>query len=196
MTSTPTANELAGRAIGALFFTGFGGIWLTLALYAREMVTPLSTAVIAAGLGLLFPACFWLFRQSRRFPARDENPAVSRAFRRINATQWITIALIAFGFARLHLNVYVISAITAIVGLHLFPLAKLFHYPVHYATAIALVLWAGISLLIAPLDQLQGITAMGTGTLLWLSAGTTLVLAARKIRSAPGTSPIRRQQHA
>ena len=196
MNSTPTANEISGRAIGSLFFTGFGGIWLILALYAREAITPLSMAAVAAGLGVLFPACFWLFRQARRFPSREEDRAVDRTFRRINTAQWIAVGVVAFGFGRLHLEVYIVSAITAIVGLHLFPLARLFRYPVHYATAIALVLWAGISLLAAPLDRLQGVTAMGTGLLLWLSAATTLALAARRVRSSRPDSSIRLQQHA
>ncbi len=196
MNSTLTANEISGRAIGSLFFTGFGGIWLILALYAREAITPLSMAAVAAGLGVLFPACFWLFRQARRFPSREEDPTVARTFRRINTAQWIAVGVVAFGFGRLHLEVYIVSAITAIVGLHLFPLARLFRYPVHYATAIALVLWAGISLLAAPLDRLQGVTAMGTGLLLWLSAATTLALAARRVRSSRPDSSIRLQQHA
>ena len=196
MNSTLTANEISGRAIGSLFFTGFGGIWLILALYAREAITPLSMAAVAAGLGVLFPACFWLFRQARRFPSREEDPTVARTFRRINTAQWIAVGVVAFGFGRLHLEVYIVSAITAIVGLHLFPLARLFRYPVHYATAIALVLWAGISLLAAPLDRLQGVTAMGTGLLLWLSAAATLALAARRVRSSRPDSSIRLQQHA
>jgi hypothetical protein len=38
MKAIQTANQLSGRAIGALFFAGFGALWLLLALYVREQL--------------------------------------------------------------------------------------------------------------------------------------------------------------
>ncbi len=181
MTRALTANHVSGRAIGSLFFTGFGGIWLTLALYVRDRVTPFSVTAVAAGLAVLFPACFWLFRQARRFPETEDDPAVARTFRRINILQWLAVAVVAFVFGRLHLDAFVVSAITAIVGLHLFPLARLFHNPLHSVTAIVLVLWAGASLLIAAPSELQGVAALGTGAILWISAAASLTIEARRI---------------
>jgi hypothetical protein len=196
MTSIPTANQLAGRAIGSIFLSCFGALWIATALYIRQS---LSIAGICADLGvtaILLACAIRLIRQSRNFVRVLEDPAQTRAFHRINAIQWIAIGIVAFTLGRLHQEVYGISAITTIVGLHLFPLARLFRYPAHYVTAIALVLWAGISLLISPLDRLQSTTALGTGILLWLSAATTLSLAARRIRSARDASPIRLELHA
>ena len=179
--STPTANQISGRATGALFFTAFGGIWLTLGIYVRGLVTPFTVLIISVGLAILFPACFWLMRRSKSFPTVPEDPEVSRTFRRVNIAQWLAIAVVAFAFDRLHFDAYVVSAMTAIVGLHLFPLARLFRYPMHHATAIALVLWAGIGLLVVPADQLQGTTAIGTGTILWVSAAISLFNAGRTV---------------
>ncbi len=34
MKTIQNANQLSGRAMGSLFFTGFGALWLLLALYA------------------------------------------------------------------------------------------------------------------------------------------------------------------
>jgi hypothetical protein len=182
-----TSNQLKGRATGALFFAGFGTLWLTLALYLRQSLNVMAMVTISVGLMVLVSAIAWLFRLAGRFPKVEEDPARSKAFNRINAIQWIAVAVVAFTFGRLHWDAYVVSAITAIVGIHMFPLARLFRYPVHYVTGGVLVLWAAVSAFAFPTDQMQGSTAIGTGVILWFSAATTLAMAvtlALKPRSA------------
>jgi hypothetical protein len=189
VTTTLTANQLSGRATGSLFFTGFGTLWLTLGLYLREIVSFGFLACISAGLAVLLLGAFWLFRQARRYPKMPEDALRNRAFHRINAIQWAAVIVVAASFARLHIDAYVLSAITAIVGIHLFPLAKLFRYPMHNVTGAALVAWASASVLLVPAEHLQGVTALGTGILLWISAATTLALAAASMRrNAPTTN--------
>jgi len=186
MPTTLTANQLSGRATGSLFFTGFGTLWLVLGLYLREIVGAGFLAGISAGLAVLLLAAFWLMSQARRYPKAPEDPARDRAFHRINALQWAAVIVVAIVFARLHIDAYVLSAITAIIGIHLFPLAKLFRYPMHNVTGGVLVAWASASVLLVPAEHLQGVTALGTGILLWISAATTLALASVAIRrSAP-----------
>jgi len=173
-----TANQLNGRAIGSLFFSGFGAIWITLALYVKQMLSAELAVAIGAVFAALLLSALWLFRQAKHFPKVPEDPARSREFHRVNGAQWIVIFIVATIFARLHIDAYVLSAITAIVGIHLFPLAKLFRYPLHYVTGAALVLWASASVLTVPADHLQGATAIGTGIILWISSATTLAIAA------------------
>ena len=184
MNTTPTANQLSGRAIGSLFFTGFGAMWIALALYAKEILTTVNTSLALLGLAVLLPGCLWLFRQSKRFDRLPEDPAIARTFKTVNAIQWIAVGLVAITFNRLHLDAYALSAITAIVGLHLFPFAKLFRYPLHYATAIAMVLWAAIPLLTVSADHLQGTTALGTGLILWISAAISNAIGIQAVRRA------------
>jgi hypothetical protein len=172
-----TANQLSGRATGSIFFSGFGALWIALALYIKQTLTVDLAIGIGAGLAALLLTSCWLLRQAKHFPKLPENKFVSREFNRINAMQWIAIAVVGFTFARLHIDVYVLSAITAIVGIHMFPLAKLFRYPLHNVTGAALVVWASVSVLFVPADHLQGVTAIGTGIILWLSAAVTLALA-------------------
>jgi hypothetical protein len=172
-----TANQLSGRATGSIFFSGFGALWIALALYIKQTLTVDLAIGIGAGLAALLLTSCWLLRQAKHFPKLPENKYVSREFNRINAMQWIAIAIVGFTFARLHIDAYVLSAITAIVGIHLFPLAKLFRYPLHNVTGAALVVWASVSVLLVPADHLQGVTAIGTGIILWLSASVTLALA-------------------
>ncbi len=174
-----TANQLSGRAIGSIFFSSFGALWIALALYIKQTLSIDLAIGIGAGLAALLLTAFWLMRRAKRFPRLPEDKAIGRAFNRINAIQWIAVAIVGFTFARLHIDVYVLSAITAIVGIHMFPLAKLFRYPLHNVTGAVLVAWASASVLFVPTDHLQSTTAIGTGIILWLSAAMTLALAIR-----------------
>jgi hypothetical protein len=174
-----TANQLRGRAIGSIFFAVFGALWITIALYLKQALTMDFAIGIAAVFAALLLSAIWLLRQAKLFPKLPENRAVSREFNRINAIQWTAVAIVGFSFARLHIDAYVLSAITAIVGIHMFPLAKLFRYPLHNVTGAALVAWASASVLLFSADSLQGATAVGTGMILWISAAATLAMAAK-----------------
>jgi hypothetical protein len=176
MREMQTANQLSGRATGALFFTGFGALWFILALYVREQLHRAVIAGLLTGLAALVLAAILLLRAAKRWPRVADDPAVNRTFNRVNTAQWIAVGLFAFTLARLHLDAYIPSAITAIVGLHLFPLARLFHNPLHYGTGALLLLWVGTGILFVPAGELQGSAALGTGVILWLSAAITLVM--------------------
>lgn len=184
MKNSHTTNTFTGRAIGATFFAAFGALWLFLSLYARQELNPATIAGIFFGLALLLLAIFQLVRESSRFPRVPSDPAQGRAFTWINAIQWLAVCIVAFGCAKLHLETYVISAITFIVGVHMFPLARLFRYPLHNVTGAALVIWAAATVALVPAEQLQGITSMGTGVILWLSAAATLGIALRATRQS------------
>lgn len=177
-----TANQLSGRATGALFFSGFGALWVGLALYALERLnagTVFGLLLVLAGLVL---AALTLLRAAKHWPRVPGDPAMGRAFAWINAMEWIAVAIVAVTLAKLHLDAYVMCAITAIVGVHLFPLARLFRYPAHYWSGSVLVIWAAASALLVPHDYLQGVSALGTGIILWLSAAVTLALAFQATR--------------
>ena len=109
---------------------------------------------------------------------------MGRAFGWVNGIQWIAISIVAFSFAKLHIDAYVLSAIAAIVGLHMFPLARLFHYPLHYATGALLVTWAVVSVIAYPTENMQGAAALGTGVILWVSAAVGLTLGLGGVRQA------------
>jgi hypothetical protein len=182
MAQNITANRIGGRAIGALFLTIFGAIWLLLGLYAKERLAASTLSLVACGTVVLAGGAFFLLRRAKALPRTPEDPAMGRAFKWINIIQWVAVAVVAFTFAHFGMDAYVVSAITAIVGLHMFPLARLFRYPPHYVTGAALVGWAAASVLLFSKDEMQGSTALGTGLILWLSALVTLALAVRAVR--------------
>lgn len=176
-----TANRIGGRAVGALFFVGFGLLWLLLGLYAKQPLTVGPVAFVVCGAAVLTLGALWLRQKAKLLPRVPDDPKMGRAFGMINAIQWIAVAVAAFTFARLHIDAYVMGAITAIVGLHMFPLARLFRYPMHYVTGGVLLAWAAASCLLFSQDAMQGSTALGTGVILWLAAAVTLVLAQKKL---------------
>ena len=189
MRTPHTTNQFTGRAIGAIFFAAFGALWLFLSFYARQMLNGATITGLFFGLALFLLAAFYLFREANRFPRVPANPAQGRAFAWINAVQWLVVCVVAFTFAKLHMDTYIMCAITAIVGLHMLPLARLFRYPLHYVTGAALLIWAAASVFLVPAEQLQGITALGTGIILWISAAATLAIAIGATRQTPESLP-------
>jgi hypothetical protein len=179
MMNFPDANQLRGRAIGSIFFACFGAAWLFMALAARQSINAASAAGTLAGMAALLLAAIYLLRQAKRWPCVPNDPATGRAFGWVNAIQWIAIAVTAFMLGRLHLVAYTPSAVTCIVGLHMFPLARLFRYPLHHATGALLVGWAVVSAASVPVAEMQGTAALGTGIILWLSSAVTLVIGLR-----------------
>jgi len=177
-----TANQLSGRATGALFCAGFGALWLGLSFYAMGWLSVTTVAAILVGLAALVAAALQLMSEAKRWPQVPDDPAVGRAFAWINAAEWIAVGVTAFALAKLHLDAYVMCAITAIVGLHMFPLGRLFKYPAHYRAGAIMVLWAVASAVLVPLEHLQGVSALGTGILLWSAAAVNLAIAFRDAR--------------
>ena len=122
---------------------------------------------------------------------QPDDPAVGRAFGWINAIQWIAISVVAFSFAKLHLDAYVHARpLPPIVGLHMFPLARLFRYPLHYATGALLVTWAVVSVIAYPTENMQGAAALGTGVILWVSAAVELSTRSWGASAEPTTCPL------
>jgi hypothetical protein len=183
MTKIQTANQLYGRAIGSMILAGFGGVWLGLSFYAKEMLNAATAFYLAAGVLVLLAGSAKLMRIANRYPRSQRKPVDSRAFGWINALQWIVIFIVVQILTRLHLDAFTVSAVAGIVGLHFFPLARLFNNRMHYLTGGAMVAWAAATAVFAPLEQMQGDAAMGAGVILWASAAitlTTLLLAARR----------------
>jgi uncharacterized membrane protein len=78
---------------------------------------------------------------------------------------------------------FLVPVIAFIVGMHLFPLAKLFRYPAHNVTGTLLVLWSiGVVAALPPL-ALASAGAMGAGAILLGSAAYTLINATRAAKS-------------
>ena len=81
-----------------------------------------------------------------------------------------------------HLQLFIVPAIATIVGLHLFPLARVFHYPLHYVTGALLLLWSAGVVLALPQEKLPSVGALGTAAILLVNAAYTPTIATRATR--------------
>jgi hypothetical protein len=190
---TPSVESLRGRATGVLFLSGFGVLWLLLGFAAREWLSPLTVAAVLVGLGALVAGAVALRRRAAVLPPStlgpEERRRIGRTFGLVNAVQWAAIIAVAVVLGRLHLDAYIPAAVTVVVGVHFFPLARLFRFPQHHVTGAALVAWGVVCLLFIPRDVLQSTTGFGTGLILCAASVVTLV---RSFRQLDGVQPVRR----
>lgn len=195
--SSITTEVISGRATGVFFFAGFGSLWLyngISAMHALNFITSAAIATICAAL--MIPAAILLKSTSKAHHAETsskESMERRRAFLRVNAIQWAAIVAAVVLFNILHKQEFLASVITFIVGMHLFPLAKLFRYPAHKLTGTLLVLWAIAMVTLFPGSMLPSVGNLGTAVILLGSAAYTLAAASRAARS---TSASGRLSHA
>ena len=163
-----------GRAIGAMFFSVFGGAWL--ALWGNSEFSPpiLVLSAVAVGTLALF---LWSIVKYRRnasaFRIDNQTPQAkrrSRLFNLINAGQWVTIFVVASILNLLHRKDLILPAVILVIGLHFFPLARLFAYRPHYVTGITLIALALTYPLFSDKGAQSASGALWTGVVLWLSA--------------------------
>ena len=190
-----TADQLARRATGALFFSVFGGAWLVLWLAATQRATTANGLPIGFTLLALVFTGSWVLRRTKHVLAQTPGTVAAAPARRegrlfgiVNAVQWGAVFLAGWLLPRLGLSLYFTPVVALIVGLHFFPLARLFRYRGHYLTGGALLLWALGCLLVVPPPEWQGRVALGTGVILWLSAGYSLGRTVWMLRPAAPTS--------
>ena len=188
--SQPTAESIRGRAIGTLFFTGFGTLWIVTGLQAMHRLTvPALAPVILLSLSLALSALA-LMRRAGLLPAIEEDPAesarVRRVFNAVNIIQWVSVATAVVVLNLLHMPFYIVPAVAIIVGLHLYPLAGAFHYPLHSVTGTVLIAWSVGCLAMLDSARIPGAGAFGTGCILLGSAALTLLLAFHATRAVQG----------
>lgn len=96
---TTASSFRANRAIGAMFFSLLGGVWLALWSNRAFGYQPLLLALFALG-GITLFGCAWrLFQQNKAALAETaDSPAKKKAdgvFNLVNAGQWILILIVA-----------------------------------------------------------------------------------------------------
>ena len=173
LTVTPSA-ALAGRAIGAMFFSVFGGAWLALWSHSEfpESISVL-LAVLAVTILLLWRAYVtYKFNSLALKREKDsiENRRKQRVFNLVNVGQWVAIFVAAGILLMAGLENLILPAVILIIGAHFIPLARLFNYTPHYITGAAMMLLAVTYPLVAPEGPTSSIGALGAGLILWLSA--------------------------
>ncbi len=175
----PSSNAVRafGSAIGIIFLSLFGAAWIILSLLNRNSAPVLYVPPVLITLLLVWGASIALRRNSAE--ARSQmDPSyrrkIGRVFGIINAVQWTLVFIAAKLLGRFDLSWLIVPVIIIIVGLHLFPLAKLFDRNLFYSAGVALVVWAITIALVSRTTLVPMITAIGTGILLWITAAILL----------------------
>jgi hypothetical protein len=105
----------------------------------------------------------------------------------------IEVAAIFIGgpiLARFHRVDLVPQWVCVVVGLHFFPLGKLFKLPLYYLTSLAILLSATGSLLILPSPRRLAVNAGGTALALWLTSSVMLSRNLSRLSSEPDSTPV------
>ncbi|HEY0200512.1 MAG TPA: hypothetical protein VGC24_02345 [Burkholderiaceae bacterium] len=170
--------RVRSRAIGCLFFLGFGALWIYTGLmqtHHRSRAALLSAGAVCA---VLLAMSLLLLRRANGLPAGPGNTEdelrAKRMFAAVNIIQWVSIGTALVVLQMLSLPEYVVPAIAIIVGLHLFPLAGSFHHRQHYVTGTLLLVWPLGCLAMVPRERVSGVTALGVGSIVLASAFVTL----------------------
>ena len=164
----------AGSAAGQMFFAGFGTLWMICwCLQRRGVDWPMLALIVMAG-STLFLWAWCDFRAFRPYVDRHAEPAAqrarSRAFRWINAAQWLAIFAANIALNAVGHPDWVTPAGILIIGLHLIPLARLFRAPRQYVTGLALIVVALAYPWMADGSRNYPAGEFATGAILWISA--------------------------
>lgn len=161
MTTTSLGNraELRGRASGMIVMAWFGLAWTGWGLsegFGAGVEVPV---LVVSGLCFagLVAAAVVLFRRARTYPegdperGREIGRAIGWKFGVIVAAEFIGLGIIAWILGRFGATELVPVIVCLGVGVHFFPLARLFHVPVYVRTGAALCAFAALTAVLAPL---------------------------------------------
>ena len=177
--SAASQQEYAGRAfgtsIGNLFFGFFGLAWIVIGLLAAGKATLSILVPLCCFLAILVGASIYVMRQTHPSLDRSEEhramgKRINRRFGLVNLLQWSLIFAAVLGLPRLGLANWIVPTIILIVGVHFFPLARLFKVPRHYITGAVMVAWAIVYPMLFSAGKGDPIGAVGAGAILWVSA--------------------------
>jgi hypothetical protein len=179
-------EELRGRAAGVIVGAVFGLTWAASALPRLDslVVVPV-VAVSLATFAVLMTGAHRLRRSATMVPPSAPPAAlgnVQRRFTVVVATETVAIIAAANILARSGHSQWIPAVICALVGLHFIPLARLFSVPLYYATASALCLVAGSTMILgasgAPTSLWRLLPGFGAALVLWSTSAGLLATTA------------------
>lgn len=188
--------RMRGRAVGAIVCAGFGAYalysWTQAAIQHEQRLWLGAIAVATAILVSWAIANLVILRHE---PGIALDKRLVKFYRIwygiIVATEGAAISIGGPILGHIHRPELFGQWVGAVVGIHFFPLGKLFKLPLYYWTGAAISLAAFGSLLIPASPLSSAICAGGTGIALWLTAVVVLSknLESLSAKAAPAVSP-------
>lgn len=169
-----------GRGIGAMFLGFFGSWWMAIgltAIYGAKMAV--FAAIAAVGLTLMVAG--WRRSHAGKIASAETvrdtlaEAHINRGFRNVNIAQWLLIIALLVVLNIAHHVEWIAPGIMLIVGMHFFPLAKLFNTKLHYVTGSALVALACTYPFLSADGPGSPLGPIAAGMILWLVATFMLV---------------------
>jgi len=188
-----------GRAVGSIVLAGFGAYsmygWTVAVVQSGKQIW---FAAIAAVTSVLV---IWAIAQLA-FLRHAQKPAVEKRVQRHYRLGFLIIlamevsAILIGGpiLSRFHRVDLVPEWVCVIVGIHFFPLGKLFKLPLYYLTGLAILLSATGSLLLPPSPLRLAVNAGGTALALWLTSSVTLSKNLSPFSPEPDSTPVSREE--
>ncbi len=181
--------------MGALFMAFFGAIWAAAGASALDGATGVVLLIVSVALAAVLCLGAVRLRRSARGLSRDDSPQareqqkhVSRRFNLVFGLQGIAIALAVVLLGRYGLGSFIPAAVALIVGVHFFPLARLYGVRVYHVTGAVMCVIALVALLLAPASRLPFVGLGSATTLFVTSAYVLLFLGGKVMRSSPPTA--------
>jgi hypothetical protein len=178
---TVTRDYARGVTIGAFVLTFFGAFWASEALTNWPQTPPWAYGVLGVPAVALTLFAILRFINVAKLPEAVDGDQAARggkrtgiAFGVVVAAEFILIAAASVIFGKLGWPLLIPVAIALIVGLHFFPLARLFHVPVYSVTGLLCVVSSLASLLVADEAVRLLLLGLAIAIILWGSAGVAL----------------------
>jgi len=184
--------RMRGRAVGAIVCAGFGAYalywWTEAAIQGAQIPWFGAIAVVAS---ILIAWAIANLVALRHVPRVVLDKRLVRMYRIgyaiIVATEGAAISVGGPILGHFHRPELFGQWIGAVVGIHFFPLGKLFKLPLYYWTGAAIALAAFGSLLVSGTLLSSAICAGGTGVALWITAVITL---SKNLESLPAKTAV------
>jgi len=171
---TSVSDMRASRLMGALLLGTFGTIWLILWAY-RAFGGQMVAIILTASPGIVLLS--WIYVQYRRHsrgisakPESADSQRASKLFHIINVGQWVVILVAGNVLANIGLSAWVLPMAMLVIGVHFFPLARLFRTPSRNVTGTALIAVAVVYPLVSSRGAADPIGCLFAGIVLWASA--------------------------
>lgn len=170
MTKQKVIPRIAARSVGGgmILMAYFTLAWMGIAISGLSggliaipllVFAPISLAILINGIRLLIVA--------KQFPAssasdREIGSRMGRSYGIIFGTEGLTIGLSSFLLSVFNQDTYIIPVIALAVGVHFYPMARLFkrNFDYYVATWTCIVALIGIWLLVANVASTQKVTVI------------------------------------
>lgn len=187
-----SAESIQGRVYGIFFLTVFGMLWFLIGAWYGKPLRAVPSVVLAVVSATLFAAGFVLLQHAKRLPNAPLDKAkpikIMRMFAVVNMVQWLAIFAANYMFNRLHQPAYIVPSVTIIIGLHFYPLVRLFEAPSHYITGTSLIGWSISCMVMLPIQSMPAMVCLGNGAIL-LTASAANLLTGYKATHLPESLP-------